>query len=163
MSVPTTQPIPSELVEIAQEMAVQDNCHTYHPVWIVMEDIKVERGRHNADKKERIDPDALNPDDLCEKCTKDFESGECLTDDCDDCDSDSFWYFDIERQPALMPGTFLTSKACQQHIDSNSYHYKNPKPYAIPTWRNPEMDILRDFLLSLSSVVLDKPLNKDES
>lgn len=44
---------------------------------------------------------------------------------------------------------FFTSKACQEHIDSNSYHYNNPVNYLNSGWRNPEMELVQEFLCGL--------------
>jgi len=46
--------------------------------------------------------------------------------------------------------TFLTSKACQEHIDANHYHYNEPIVYLNHAWRNPEQEIVSKFLCELS-------------
>jgi len=46
--------------------------------------------------------------------------------------------------------TFFTAKACQEHIDSNSYHYNKPSVYLNSAWRNPEMELVSRFLCELS-------------
>lgn len=45
--------------------------------------------------------------------------------------------------------TFLTSKACQEHIDKNHYHYNEPTVYLNSAWRNPEMELVSTFLCGL--------------
>ena len=45
--------------------------------------------------------------------------------------------------------TFLTAKACQEHIDKNHYHYNEPIVYLNHAWRNPEMELVSTFLCSL--------------
>jgi hypothetical protein len=46
--------------------------------------------------------------------------------------------------------TFLTAKACEEHIKANDYHYKNPVCYLNHAWRNPEMELVSRFLCELS-------------
>lgn len=45
--------------------------------------------------------------------------------------------------------TFLTAKACQEHIDKNHYHYSEPSVYLNHAWRNPEMELVSTFLCGL--------------
>lgn len=45
--------------------------------------------------------------------------------------------------------TFLTAKACQEHIDANHYHYNEPRVYLNSAWRNPEMELVSTFLCGL--------------
>jgi len=44
---------------------------------------------------------------------------------------------------------FFTAKGCQDHIKSNGYHYRNPVDYLNHAWRNPEMDLVSEFLCHL--------------
>lgn len=41
---------------------------------------------------------------------------------------------------------FLTLKECERHIKNNSYHYKDPVPYAMTAWRSPQVDKLYKIL-----------------
>ena len=46
--------------------------------------------------------------------------------------------------------SFLTKKAAQEHLDRNYYHYhKNADVYLNHAWRNPEADLISDFLCNL--------------
>jgi hypothetical protein len=46
--------------------------------------------------------------------------------------------------------SFLTAKAAQEHLDKNYYHYhKNADVYLNHAWRNPEADLLSEFLCGL--------------
>ena len=45
--------------------------------------------------------------------------------------------------------TFLTAKDCQEHIDKNHYHYNEPRVYLNSAWRNPEMELVSNFLCGL--------------
>lgn len=44
---------------------------------------------------------------------------------------------------------FLTAKACQEHIKANNYHYNKPVDYLNHAWRNPEMELVSEFLCGL--------------
>lgn len=45
---------------------------------------------------------------------------------------------------------FLTAKACQNHIDSNSHHYSDDASvYGSCAWRNSEIEIVRELLKSI--------------
>jgi predicted transcriptional regulator len=45
---------------------------------------------------------------------------------------------------------FLTAKAAQEHLDKNYYHYhKDADVYLNHAWRNPEADIISEFLCGL--------------
>ncbi|HCL4447120.1 hypothetical protein EJM73_08535 [Clostridium botulinum] len=51
----------------------------------------------------------------------------------------------IEQQ--IVPDTmFITLRECKEHIKSNSYHYKNPYPYAMTAWRSPQVARLYEIL-----------------
>jgi hypothetical protein len=44
---------------------------------------------------------------------------------------------------------FLTEKGCKEHIQRNHYHYNEPVDYLNHAWRNPEMDLISEFLCGL--------------
>jgi hypothetical protein len=47
---------------------------------------------------------------------------------------------------------FLTAKAAQEHLDRNHYHYhKKADVYLNHAWRNPEADLISEFLCGLVS------------
>lgn len=37
---------------------------------------------------------------------------------------------------------FLTLRECKEHIKANSYHYREPHPYAMTAWRSPQVEKL---------------------
>lgn len=59
------------------------------------------------------------------------------------------WYQVEVTMEKTYKNTFLTAKACQEHIDKNHYHYNKPKVYLNHAWRNPEMELVSKFLCSL--------------
>lgn len=46
--------------------------------------------------------------------------------------------------------TFFTAKACESHITQNHYHYNEPTSYLNHAWRNPEMELVSNFLCGLT-------------
>ncbi len=51
---------------------------------------------------------------------------------------------------------FLTSKACDEHIKSNNYHYNTPVNYLSHSFRNPELETLLKFLCGLTGKEIHK-------
>lgn len=45
---------------------------------------------------------------------------------------------------------FFTESACKSHIESNSHNYNSPVDYISYAFRNPELEIIQNFLISLS-------------
>lgn len=52
--------------------------------------------------------------------------------------------------------SFFTAKACKEHIRLNNYHYHKPIDYLSHAWRNPEMELVIQFLLELTNGKLHK-------
>lgn len=149
----TTLDLLANLSEIADEMKSQDNAMTQNPIWIVVETTKEYVAYEwDWDGKERPDPDYMDNDfesGLCETCRTKWNDEEDIPDNCNNCDYDTFVYFKINNEvPNLRAGMFLTRKACLNHIEANSYHYNNGRPYAIAIWRNPEMMAVLNMVLN---------------
>ena len=52
-----------------------------------------------------------------------------------------------DHRDVIAPDTmFITKKSCQEHIEKNGYHYKQPHTYAMTAWRNPEVERLYKIL-----------------
>lgn len=49
-----------------------------------------------------------------------------------------------------LQNAFLTSKACDEHIRLNNYHYDTPINYLSHSFRNPEMEKLMTFICGLT-------------
>lgn len=140
-----------QLIAIGHELATQDNLHTAWPVWVVMERKKIYVDYMQSwDEQERMDPDYFDAEKLCDDCKKLNEEGN-LPDKCefDLCDESTFAYYNWEDVPSFWkgPGIFLTQKACQEHIDSNSYDYTDPRPYAYSAHRNYELQPIIQALI----------------
>ena len=134
---------------VGQEMATQNNRATQYPLFIVMEDVERAVPEGNGEKRRK---DSDSPDfykGMCDECAKKHDDDGTQPDYCEECDPDCFWNCEISQEPNLNPGVFFTAKACQEHIDENSYHYNNPKVYGIGAWRNPEMvAVMSDLIMN---------------
>lgn len=108
------------LKDIGIEMVGQDNRATQYPLFVIQED--------------GLRPSAPWEDYDSVDISEDGEEG----------------HYKIEPVFDLRAGVFFTTKACQQHIDENDYHYTNPRVYAISAWRNPEMQAVQQHLIVAS-------------
>lgn len=135
------------LKEIGKEMNSQDNRSTGYPLFVIQTENKIynENGC-DSERKEDIDRD-----ELCESCNELYSKDEDLPEECSDCDSNGFHWFELEYQFDLRAGVFFTEKACQEHLDYNDYHYNKPRIYAVGAWRNSEMQKVMQILSSLGS------------
>jgi len=135
------------LQETGKEMITQDNRATSRPLFVVQVDVKRYTEEQDAEFKERKEePDELN---LCEACLVLHGEEKELPEDCEDCHWNAFHHFNIEKEFDLRAGVFFTAAACDAHIAANSYHYSNPRSFAISVWRNPEMEAVMDYLKSI--------------
>ena len=65
----------------------------------------------------------------------------CLTDDVDEG-----WHKIYVDTQKVYSNAFFTAKACKEHIEANHYHYNEPRDYLKHAWRNPEMELISNFL-----------------
>lgn len=137
------------LKTIATEMMAQSNRSTQSPMFAIMVDRKVFMPYAPGYDLERERKEEVDYNDLCQACAIKTDTGEDLPDSCDDCDDEAFNHFKLEDHLEVeMAGTFFTAKACQDHIDDNRHHYRNPRVYGIGSWRNPEMVAVQKHILS---------------
>lgn len=58
-------------------------------------------------------------------------------------DNTGYDYFNIvyykDEERIVQDTMFLTKRECEEHIQANSYHYKNPHSYAMTAWRSPQV------------------------
>ncbi|MBW4814611.1 hypothetical protein [Rhodococcus qingshengii] len=135
---------------IAHELSTQNNRHTDTPIFRIYEEQKVERRDGCGDHTERLDYEGAH-EYWCEPCKRIWEEFDCHDDrlpalgedDCY-CDglADAHWTYDIELLPAVggYDGVaFLTEKAAQEYLESNSYHFTKGVVYAESAFRNHEL------------------------
>ena len=138
-----------KLVEISKLMREQGNRSTQYPLFVIQSLKKHYVGR-DGDYTGVSRIEDVDIASLCESCSFLSEEGTELPENCDDCDSEGFCYFREEYEIDNNAGVFLTEKACEEHIEANSYHYNSPKSYVISAWRNAEMVSVMHYLLSLT-------------
>lgn len=65
----------------------------------------------------------------------------------DHCPDLKQWTYSMEP---VYVNSFLTARAAQEHLDKNYYHYhKDADVYLNHAWRNPEADLISNFLCGL--------------
>lgn len=142
----------THLKRLGKELATQDNLHTAWPIWYVTEEVKEYTQSDRAEYKERKDPDFVDNSLYCQTCltiAAELES-DGIPEECpiDRCDSDTYQYYNLERRMASYGSEFfLTQKACQEYINANSYHFRNPQPFAGSAHRNHELQPLIQALI----------------
>lgn len=136
------------LLDTGMEMAVQDNRSTQYPLFVIQQDTRIWADQGN-DYDERERKEDTEEYWLCDACQKLYEAGDDMIDDCHDCDEEAYDHYKIEQEFVIgTAGVFFTAKACQQHIDENNYHYRNPQVYSIAAWRNPEMvEVMQSLII----------------
>lgn len=72
-----------------------------------------------------------------------FDLDNFMKENCSDLQECTYSY------EYIYTNTFFTATACQEHIDENRHHYKNPVVYLNHAWRNPEMDLVSKFLCGI--------------
>lgn len=147
------------LLEISKEMQTQDNRCTASPYYACIQ-TKEKNYRQDCDGEVIVyhtdDYDSeFDFDELKQYCEdRDIEIPEDLDWD-DHYDVNDF----ISENTTLIQGSydwkyktqnvFFTTKACENHIKQNHYHYNDPRSYIEYAFRNPEMELIQKFLLSL--------------
>lgn len=145
--------------EIGAEMNSQDHRSTSHPLFVVVQDMKI----YGVDTAyggvhERQDPDYVDDDCYCESCAELLEKGEDLPDDCDDCMEGAFVTYRIEKDvPQLHHGVFFTAKACDEYIARRRYEFNgsnvsgDPHSYAISAYWSEEMKLVQEHLSKMGA------------
>lgn len=134
-----------KLREIQHELKTQDNRITSDPIFLVQERKRIYG----------MDTNFLDDDQIiwyhCDGVEADEDEKVFLDDldesggDIDDC-WDKVGY--IEEDKTVQ--SFFTEKAAQDFIDRNKHRYEGkPSIYVESLYRNPEMRLIRDFILSL--------------
>lgn len=137
------------LLELSKKMNSQDNRATQFPMFVIKQKVKVYGREECCDELER--KEEQDDDEMCETCSEKYEEGTDLLDNCQDCDPRCFIEFNWEDETVEDAGSFFTAEAAQDHIDRNAYHYNKPFTYGIPSWRNPEMQIVLKIISSLET------------
>lgn len=134
--------MPTNIKEIARELATQDNLMTDQPIWLVQQRRRVSGLDDSVgDSYEWVAEDGLEPADEEEskKCEDHFEeTGEEL---------EGFtrnYYLDIWD---FVTACF-TKAGCEAYIAANGHNLKSPRIYADGSYRNAEYQAVRNFLMA---------------
>lgn len=164
-TIEVTDEMYDRLIEISKEINTQDNRATAKPYFFqVQQDKKIWDSGTNREHRIYIDfnsdpfefegtvegvrnllecygmdePEGLNEmskDDIHEWVIghPEFDVRECS--------------YDIGQEYS---NAFLTEKACKEHIEKNHYHYSNPVDFLQHAFRNPELELIFEFLVELT-------------
>jgi hypothetical protein len=128
-------------VQEDKEVAVPDGCG--NEVWVMDGEICL---RTEQDIKEAVfewrdwDLDDLNDDKEYEKLS---------SSDIDEILRNNYSKVSVNTKHKYS-NSFLTEKACREHIRANRHNLDNPKTYLDHAYRNAEMDMLFKFLDELT-------------
>jgi hypothetical protein len=158
----------AKLIELATEMTTQDpRCTRMPHMFQVREEYDQIVPEGFGDEYVAVDFEGGEIKDLQElkDMTKEIMvEKECDTDEFEELDfaddwdgvmdilevySDDNWTLFSIKKEHRYSNTFFTAKACKEHIESNGYHYNNPTDYLNSAWRNPEMELVSEFLCNL--------------
>lgn len=152
-----------KLIELANEMTTQDPRGTRMPHMFQIRDWKrvYDWGLNGSnhiwvgdyqeeietidDLKDYLEGNGLTiPENLEEIWSDHWELEEFIEGNCPDLKECSY-----SMEPVYV-NHFLTAKAAEEHLRLNDYHYhKDADVYLNHAWRNPEMDLVSEFLCSL--------------
>lgn len=155
----------AKLIDIANEMTTQDPRGTRMPHLFQIRDWKkVYDWNMNGDTHIWVDDHGTEIETVEEFKEYLEDNGYEIPGNLDDLWNSDYWW-DMEEfieeknielkqcsyslEPVYI-NSFLTAKAAQEHLDKNYYHYhKNADVYLNHAWRNPEADLLSEFLCGL--------------
>jgi len=161
----------AKLIELATEMTTQDPRSTRMPHMFQIRDWKRDYDWNlNGDTicwihsdgdftvvetledfKEFLDYyDIEEPENIEELWEDHWDLQDWISEHCDNLQECSY-----SMEPVYV-NCFLTAKAAQEHLDRNNYHYhKDADVYLNHAWRNPEAELVSEFLCGL----VDKPIH----
>jgi hypothetical protein len=155
----------AKLIELATEMTTQDPRSTRMPHMFQIRDWKRDYDWNlNGDTrcwihsdgdftvietledfKEFLEYQGIEEPEDIEKLWEDhWNLQDWISEHCDNLQECSY-----SMEPVYV-NCFLTAKAAQEHLDRNNYHYhKDADVYLNHAWRNPEAELVSEFLCNL--------------
>jgi hypothetical protein len=145
-----------KLIALANEMTTQDPRCTRGPHLFQIRTIEKCAAYEGQGETIWIDPDgeggAVDPVEFTNDHKEILEGVELVEFeelDLDEQMEELGCYTVQETTLEKFQNCFFTAKACQDHIDRNHYHYNEPIVYLNHGWRNPEMELVQEFLCGL--------------
>ncbi len=83
-------------------------------------------------------------------------STDISDDDLDNLMEDAKYEKVYYRNQQVYSNAFLTEDACKNHIQRNRHHYNAPTDFLTHGFRNPELELVQQFLCELSGGKLHK-------
>lgn len=149
--------------EIKERLLTQDNRATAHPIFIVYDWEKIPTSSEYSDKSMFVD-DEGEVADTREQFIEYLKTADCKipsTEELANMDDDELldWLckeqgYDIFRKvyyilKRVFINVFFTEESADTFIAQNHYHYtKEVHTYVACLWRNPEMQYIRDMIMS---------------
>ena len=154
-----------QITKLREELKTQDNLATANPLFVVYEWERVPTDSEYSDEYEYVDTDLQEvigetEEELVEHVKSEgFETPTTAEFNAMQKLDVLAWIKDknlgempIERVHYLKKRRFITAcftrNAAQDFIDANDYHYKEPHIYVETLWRNHEMQMIRNALLT---------------
>ena len=159
------------LKELQHELNTQEtDCQADPIYWSVMEKREVLALEGEGEPRIPYDDGAYSLEELIKDISENIEDyDQAIQDEWKECDKteaytvadfaterlgynvypNSIYYVQDEDHISTFSGAFLTKRACQQHIDANRYHYREPHTYTNTAYRNYELERLLKILKTM--------------
>lgn len=161
-TIKVTDEMYAKLMELATEMTSQDMRGTKMPHmfqvqsrereidWGMNGDFRIYLNHNNEDFPANDEDDLKEiVKDYCESNDIDIPEFGDDSDDLDEWLKEKGFTECSYSWRYVYSNTFFTAKACKEHISKNDYHYNDPTDYLNHAWRNPEMELVSEFLCNL--------------
>lgn len=160
------------LKELQHELNTQETDGQADPVyWSVMEKREVLTRNYNGEPRVQYDDGAYSLEELLDLVKENIDDYDqeikdewkevdkeeisdvahfvCERMGYDNIYCDDIYYVTEEDHISQFSGAFLTKRACKQHIETNKYHYDQPRTYANTAYRNYELERLLKILKTM--------------
>ena len=153
-TIEVTDEVYAKLIALATEMTTQDPRCTTGPHLFQIQTIEKCAAYEGQGEQVWVNDEGEvdDPEDFVKEYLENRTKN--LTDGFEDLDIDDQMtrldcYQVNQTTREVYQNCFFTAKACQEHIDANHYHYREPINYLNSGWRNPEMELVQEFICGL--------------
>ena len=132
------------LFQIETKKKVYDwNCNGDHKIWIDRDWDFMEIESYDVLVSYLKDREIEIPENFKEIFDDHYDIDDFIKTNCPNLEECTYTYENEYKN------AFFTEKACKEHIEKYGYHYNQPVDYLNHAWRNPEMDLVSEFLCGL--------------